>query len=161
MSDDRNVPPSGMPLTVEDARELLAPVLLKLCSKHGPKRVAIAIGGADVKTVRGARDEKSTLGLHYVANLLRLDGKAFDPFLKQVGRRSVPDGAVCDTDVTDRACESKVLRAALALSLALADDDQISADEVRANLPAIEEAIEALTALLGKLPAAKLRSVGR
>lgn len=153
------VPPPILPLTVEDARELLAPCLLKLCSEHGPKKVATAIGGADDKTVRDARDEKSTLGLHYVANLLPLDGTALDPFLKRVGRRSVPDGAVCDTDAGDRACESKVLRAALALSVALADDQRITPDEVRDNRETIEDAIEALTGLLGKLRAPSLRSV--
>ena len=142
--------PPVMPLTVEDARELLAPSLLRLCSDHGPKRVAAAIGGADEKTVRDARDEKSTLSLQYAANLLALDGRAFDPFLERVGRRSVPIGATCDTDAADRACESKVLKAALALSVALADDQRITAEEVRQNLGAFEDAIAALQSVLGK-----------
>lgn len=151
MGDRAIIPPSVMPLTVEDARELLAPSLLRLCSEHGPTRVAQAVGGADPKTIRDARDEKSLLSLHYAANLLPYDPLALDPFLKRVGRRSVPDGAVCDTDVADRACESKVLKAALALSVALADDDKISAEEVRANRATIDEAIVALQGLLGKL----------
>lgn len=145
------VPPPICPLTVEDARELLAPTLLKLCSDHGPKRVGLAIGGADEKTIRDARDEKSSLSLHYAANLLPLEGTALDPFLERVGRRSVPVGAVCDTDAEDRACESKVLKAALALSVALADDQRISPEEVRQNRAAIEDAIGALQGLLGKL----------
>lgn len=51
----------------------------------------------------------------------------------------------------DRARESKVLKAALALSMALADDDQISPDEVRANRATIEAARDALDELLRKI----------
>jgi len=56
MMQRNNVFPSGIALTVEDARELLAPKIRRLCSAHGPKRVAKAIGGADAKTVSNARD---------------------------------------------------------------------------------------------------------
>jgi hypothetical protein len=51
----------------------------------------------------------------------------------------------------DRARESKVLKAALALSVALADDDTITPDEVRANRATIEAARDALDELLRKL----------
>lgn len=51
----------------------------------------------------------------------------------------------------DRSRESKVLKAALSLSIALSDDDEISADEVRANRATIEAARDALDELLGKL----------
>lgn len=51
----------------------------------------------------------------------------------------------------DRAKESKVLRAALALSIALADDETISPDEVRANRATIEAARDALDDCLKKL----------
>lgn len=51
----------------------------------------------------------------------------------------------------DRARESQVLRAALTLSIALADDNEITADEVRENRATIEAARDALTELLGKL----------
>lgn len=151
MTQPTIVLPPVMPLTVDDTRELLAPALRRLCSGHGPTKVGIAIGGADEKTVRDARDEKSLLSLHYAANLLSFDGTAFDPFLERVGRRSVPIGAVCDTDAADRASESKVLKAALALSVALADDDKISPGEVKQNRATIEDAIAALQGLLGKL----------
>ncbi|WP_420137872.1 hypothetical protein [Sphingomonas sp.] len=50
----------------------------------------------------------------------------------------------------DRGRQSHVLRAALALSVALEDDDQITPDEVRANRATIENAIGALEALLSK-----------
>jgi len=51
----------------------------------------------------------------------------------------------------DRTRGSKVLKAALALSVALEDDEEITPKEVRANRAAIEDAIEALQGLLGKL----------
>lgn len=51
----------------------------------------------------------------------------------------------------DRTRESKVLKAALSLSIALSDDDEITADEVRANRATIEAARDALEELLGKL----------
>lgn len=150
MRQRSNVRPFVSALTELDAREILAKPLLSACSSHGPTRVAVAIGGADEKTVRNARDEKSTLRLDYAANLLLIDGTAFDGFLALVGRRSVPHGAVCDTD-TDRARESSVLKAALALSEALADDDEITPAEVRANRATIEAARDALDQLLSKL----------
>jgi len=51
----------------------------------------------------------------------------------------------------DRARQSKVLKAALALSIALEDDSQITPDEVRANRATIENARDALDELLRKL----------
>jgi len=98
MTQRSNVLPSNIPMTVEDAREILAAPLLSLCSDHGPSAVARAIGVKEDKTVRDARDEKASLSLHSAANLLLLDGTAFDGFLARVGRRSVPMGATCSTD---------------------------------------------------------------
>lgn len=51
----------------------------------------------------------------------------------------------------DRARGSKVLKAALALSVALEDDDEITPDEVRANRMTIEAARDALDELLRKI----------
>lgn len=51
----------------------------------------------------------------------------------------------------DRTRESRVLKAALALSLALSDDNEISPKEVRANRSTIEQARDALDELLRKL----------
>lgn len=51
----------------------------------------------------------------------------------------------------DRTRQSKVLKAALALSLALEDDGEITPAEVRKERPIIEQAIEALQAQLAKL----------
>jgi len=97
MDRGRNICPPVPPLTDDDARELLAVPLRRVCSEHGPTRVGLTIG-CDEKTVRRARDEQSTLGLDSAANLLALDGTAFDGFLARVGRRSVPIDALCDTD---------------------------------------------------------------
>src|SRR3546814_7925958 len=70
-----------------------------VCSSdlHGPTRVAGSVG-CDEKTIRNARDEKSTLRLDFASNLLALDGRALDPILNHYGRRSVPVDATCDTD---------------------------------------------------------------
>lgn len=51
----------------------------------------------------------------------------------------------------DRLSGSKVLKAALALSVALEDDDEISPAEVRQNRATIEAAIDALQRQLDKL----------
>ncbi|MFE8106933.1 hypothetical protein DTL00_12870 [Sphingomonas melonis] len=55
------------------------------------------------------------------------------------------------TAQADRACQSMVLKAALALSIALEDDDEITPSEVRANRGTIEEARDALDGLLRKI----------
>lgn len=52
---------------------------------------------------------------------------------------------------TDRAKGSAVLKAALALSVALEDDDAIDCGEVRANRGTLENARDAIDELLGKL----------
>lgn len=143
------VAPSCSPLTDLECRELLSRPLLRLCSAYGPTKVAVTIGCKTDKTVRNARDERSTLGLYNAANLLLLDPTALDGILAHFGRRSVPIGATCNTD--DRVAQSSVLKAALALSIALEDDDQIDADEVRQNRQTIEAAVDALNGLLGKL----------
>lgn len=53
--------------------------------------------------------------------------------------------------IDDREVETSVLGAALALSVALKDDDAITAEEVRANRQTIENARDALDGLLRKL----------
>ena len=57
----------------------------------------------------------------------------------------------------DRVCTSKVLKAALALSVALEGDDEITGDEVRQNRSTIEAARDALEGLLAKLPVRGIR----
>lgn len=53
--------------------------------------------------------------------------------------------------IAGRMVESKVLKAALALSVALEDDNQIDAKEVRQNRATLEAAREAIDSLLGQL----------
>src|SRR3546814_20629792 len=89
MTSRSNVRPPIVPLTEYDARELLSKPLVDLCAEHGPTRVAGSVG-CDEKTIRNARDEKSTLRLDFASNLLALDGRALDPILNHYGRRSVP-----------------------------------------------------------------------
>lgn len=55
---------------------------------------------------------------------------------------------------SDREHESSVLKAALALSIALSDDNEITAREIRANRPTIEAARDALEALLCRVKVA-------
>lgn len=55
---------------------------------------------------------------------------------------------------SDRSHESSVLKAALALSVALSDDNQITAREIRANRGTIEAARDALEALLCRVKVA-------
>lgn len=50
----------------------------------------------------------------------------------------------------DRARQNKVLKAALALSIALEDDDEISPEEVKANRATLEAARDAIDVLLRK-----------
>lgn len=51
----------------------------------------------------------------------------------------------------DRECESSVLKAALALSVALSDDNEITAREIRASRSTIEAARDALEDLLRRI----------
>src|SRR3546814_4868449 len=82
MTSRSNVRPPIVPLTEYDARELLSKPLVDLCAEHGPTRVAGSVG-CDEKTIRNARDEKSTLRLDFASNPLALDGRALDPILNQ------------------------------------------------------------------------------
>lgn len=52
---------------------------------------------------------------------------------------------------SDRGKQSAVLKAALALSLALEDDEEVDAEEVRRDRGALENARDAIDALLAKL----------
>lgn len=150
MATRPNVLPSVIPLTVEDAREILAKPLLALCSQHGPTRVGAAIGGADDGTVRDARDEKSSLGLHYAANLLALDGTAFDGFLARVGRRSVPVDAVCSTDALP-AMTGAVHKLVSATHPNSIDGIKLSRCELLNSEDELRHAFDAIGSLLGRI----------
>lgn len=79
-----NVRPSARRLTEEDARKKLAAGLLRLTSQHGPSRVGLE-AGCDEKTIRNARDQKSTLRLDLALNLLTLDATALDELFAECG----------------------------------------------------------------------------
>lgn len=57
----------------------------------------------------------------------------------------------------DRAKGSAVLKAALALSVALEDDEEVDKAEVRANRSTLENARDAINELLGKLAPVEVR----
>lgn len=156
MSHRSKVMPYTIPITELECREALATPLLRLCSAYGPTKVAGTVSCKSDRTIRDARDEKATLRIDYIANLLLLDPTSLDGILAHFGRRSVPISSVCNTD--DRVAQSSVLKAALALSIALEDDDQIDADEVRQNRATIEAAVDALNGLLGKLAPQAVRA---
>jgi len=149
------VAPYAHPLTDVECRELLSRPLLRLCSAYGPTKVALTIGCKTDKTVRNARDERSTLGLDNAANLLLMDPTALDGILGHFGRRSVPVEATCNTD--DQAAQSSVLKTALALSIAL-EDGIITDAEVRDNAGTIQNTIDALHGLLARLGPKKVRA---
>lgn len=146
--------PAVAPLTEEDAREILAPVLLRLCSEHGPKRVALQAGGVDEKTIRNARDEKSTLRLETAANLLPLDGMALDGFLARVGRRSVPSSASCSSDVLP-ALTGTVHKLVVATSSHSPDGAGLSRCEIMGAEAELRQAFDALGSLLSRIDAWK------
>lgn len=89
MTQRSNVRPSVKRLTEEDARKLLSFGLLRLTAEHGPSRVGLE-AGCDEKTIRNARDQKSTLRLDLALNLLTLDPTAMDELLASFGLRLCP-----------------------------------------------------------------------
>ncbi len=150
---DSNVRPPLVPLTEEDAREILAARLLKLCSTLGPTRVGKTIG-VDEKTVRNARDEVSTLGLDSAANLLLLDPCAFDGFLARVGRRSVPIDAACDSDALP-ALTGVVHKLAVASVAASPGGAEFTREELVDAEADIRAAYERLSVLLTRIESMK------
>jgi hypothetical protein len=95
----------------------------------------------------------------YLAGEAKMDAVTFGRGKREWNGRFTGyfDRLCCDSrpgTASDREHESSVLKAALALSIALADDNQITAREVRANRQTIEAARDALDALLGKVKVA-------
>jgi hypothetical protein len=148
--EPQSVRPPVALLTEEDARELLSKPLRALCQEHGPTRVAKALGGVDEKTVRNARDEKSTLCLDTAANLLSLDGTALDGFLGHFGRRSVPIGSICTSDPLP-AMTGAVHKLVTAASPASPGGAALSRDELLDARHDIRSAFDALGALLHRI----------
>lgn len=98
MSQCSNVRPSVKRITEQDARQNLSFGLLRLTAKHGPSRVGLE-AGCDEKTIRNARDQKSTLRLDLALNLLSLDPTALDELLAASGFRLIPMHAAAANDL--------------------------------------------------------------
>lgn len=149
-ADSDTVRPPVDLLTEDDAREMLASVLLPLCQAHGPKRVARNLGGVDEKTVRNARDEKSLLCFDTAANLLALDPHAFEPVLNHFGRRSVPICATCDTDALP-AMTGAVHKLVVAASPGSVGGSSLTNAELLDAHRDIQSAFDALGVLLNRI----------
>jgi hypothetical protein len=96
--------------------------------------------------------------MHYYAGTSTMNAVTFGRGKKEWGSRFTGYfDRLCEAagfgEHNDRACETSVLKAALALSVALADDNKISAAEIRAHRQDIEAARDALGSLLGRLRA--------
>ena len=126
MPHRNNVLPPVLAITEEDAREDLSRTLLRLCSEHGPKKVA-KNAGCDEKTIRNARDEKSTLRIDSVFNLLLMDETALDPLLARFGRRTTAVEAVT-LDVAEIPCD---VAEAVPLLIKLFHDGDASDEDIR------------------------------
>ncbi len=93
---------------------------------------------------------------HYFAGTATMDSVTFGRGKKEWGARFTGYfDRLCDGDkpgnASDRSCETSVLKCALALSVALADDNKISVEEIRRNRHEIEGACDALRSLLGRV----------
>ena len=145
-----NVLPPVALLTEDDAREILARPLRALCQLHGPTRVAKQLGGVDEKTIRNARDERSTLCLDTAANLLSLDPHALDGFLAHYGRRSVPADSICDTDALP-AMTGAVHKLVVAASPTSPGGAALTRCELLGAEDEVRSAFDALGALLSRI----------
>lgn len=96
MSGNPVLPPVQA-LTEEEARHLLAAGLLRATHEQGPTRVGLTIG-CNEKTVRDARDKKSTLRVDLSWNALLADAHALDAIAAHFRKRLVPIDAKCDSD---------------------------------------------------------------
>ena len=147
MAPSKRVRPPVGPLTELDAREALAKSLLSLCSVHGPTKVALGIG-TNEKTVRNARDEKSTLRIDRAANLVLLDPSALNPLFGKLGMKLVQIDAGEHSDRASLSCLTKLL---LQMSLALEDDGEIDDSELAAMRDALEQAGQSVDRLRHRL----------
>jgi hypothetical protein len=111
---------------------------------------------ADLGAVLGKSEDSAA---HYCDGSATMDSVTFGRGKKEWGSRFTGYfDRLCEANAaaaaTDRSCETSVLQAALALSVALGDDGKITDDEIRRNRQAIEEAVDALRGLLGRLKVA-------
>lgn len=94
---DQRVRPPVQRMTETDYRHNLAAGLIRVAHQLGPERVAVEIG-CNEKTVRNARDEKSSISGHCQWNLLDVDPHALDELAAFKGFMLLPllSGASAD-----------------------------------------------------------------
>jgi hypothetical protein len=106
--------------------------------------------GKGEDSARAYRTGFSTMDMvTFLRGCQRWNGRFANDVLALIGMRLA---AIEDTRnaVSDRAKESAVLKAALALSIALADDD-LSDEDIRKNRGSLENARDAIDALLSRI----------
>lgn len=89
--------PNRRRLTEADYRALVAAGIRRATAKDGAARFAVEVG-CDEKTMRAARDGKSSLIGSTLANTLAVDLSTLDELLAHFGLRLVPIEAVDDGD---------------------------------------------------------------
>lgn len=132
--------------TEADARHALAKDLLRICHIHGPQRVGLTVG-CDEKTIRDARDQKSTLKLHNAFNLLAIDEGALDSLAAEWGVQIVRLPACADDTHATADCSRPVPH----LALAQAPDSDGGTDLTIRELLAMEQDIRASHRMTGRL----------
>lgn len=111
---------------------------------------------SDLGAVLGKSEDSAA---HYCDGSATMDSVTFGRGKKEWGSRFTGYfDRLCEAgaagSANDRACETSVLQAALALSVALGDDGKITNEEIRRNRASIEAAVDALRGLLGRLKVA-------
>lgn len=134
-----------LPYSALNAVEAIARALSEI-------RIADKLTFADLGAVLGRSEDSAS---KYCDGSATMDAVTFGRGKKEWGSRftgyfdRLCDGANATT--RDRDCETSVIKVALALSEALAGDNKITAEEIRHNRATIEEARDALGALLSRL----------
>jgi hypothetical protein len=133
-----SVSPLSTRLTEADYRRLVAATVGRLCLVHGKDRLALE-AGCDERTMRHARDERTSLSAPTLLNMLALDTSALDELAGHFGLKLVAMSA------SERE-ESDLLTGTLALvhahAVALSDghiDHQEEQDLAKLARPVVSE----------------------
>jgi hypothetical protein len=103
-----SVSPISTRLTDADYRRLVAATVGRLCLVHGKDRLALE-AGCDERTMRHARDERTSLSAASLFNMLALDASALDELASHFGLKLVA------LEASDKA-EGELLTGTLALA---------------------------------------------
>lgn len=146
---DQHIHRSRSVFSASNVRQALADALNEIKEQDGLTDADIgAVLGKSEDRARAYRNGDSSMDAETFGRGKREWNGRFTGYFDRLCESSRPG------KVDDRACESTVLKAVLALSVALADGD-ISTEEVRRNRGTLEEARDAIEAQLAKLrPAA-------